>query len=922
MTFLSLFSDWVYTLLIGPLQLLFEMIFSLVYRHFNNPGISIIFLSLIVNLLVLPLYQRADKMQSEQRDLESKLQPWISHIKNTFSGDERFMMLQTFYRQNNYRPTSALKGSLALLLEIPFFVAAYRFLSGLLLLKGASFGPIKDLGVPDAMFTLGSITINVLPFLMTAINALSAAVYMKGFPTKNKIQTFGMALIFLVLLYNSPSGLVLYWTLNNLFSLGKNIFYKLNDPGQILKIAGIIFSIPALVACNVLLISRPEDTMRNKIILAFGIILLSSFLYFLVNSSKFKIPVIPPDINYDRLFFLGSLFLIILTGLLIPSALIGSSTDEFVSLSSYYSPFWYILHSALLAIGSFGIWFGIFYKLANNFFKKFMGLASLIFSGVFLVDYMFFGTHRSTINSLLVYITPPRDTSQTIFINSIVVVETAVILFFLWKNLKQFTNGVLLTACLAISIMSIINFSDINRELTNIKPLVDNYSSQLPEIPLSKHGKNVVILMMDRAVGYYVPFIMEERPELQQQFDGFTFYSNTLSFATKTNAALPAIFGGYEYTPAITNQRTDKLLVEKHNEALLMMPRLFSGEDYEVTVIDPSYANYTWIPDLRIYDDYPEIHAYLADGLFSDPAYVQGRINSRNRNFFCFSLYKTAPLAIQPMLYTGGMYNEPDVIAKKGNNRFALQTKESLVSAFGIELSFADAYGVLENLPVLTKVIDSDKNTYTTLDNGSTHEPLLLQMPDYSLSTSVDNQPFESDPITRRSVDGRTITIGTTLQMAHYHADIASFISIGKWMDYLREIGVYDNTRIIIVADHGHDLEFDENVLYHGADILAFNPVLMVKDFDDKGFYISDQFMTNADVPTIAMDGLIEAPVNPFTGNEVTNEMKNDEIHEIQWTDIWDTNKNNGNTFTPATWYAVHGTNIFDHDNWENIGVH
>ncbi len=922
MTFLSMLLDFVYTILIGPLQLLFEMIFSLAYRHFTNPGISIVFLSLIVNLLVLPLYQRADKMQSEQRDLESKLQPWISHIKNTFTGDERFMMLQTFYRQNNYRPTYALKGSLALLLEIPFFVAAYRFLSGLLLLKGVSFGPIKDLGMPDTMFTLGSVTINVLPFLMTAINALSAAVYMKGFPTKNKIQTYGMALIFLVLLYNSPSGLVLYWTLNNLFSLGKNIFYKLNDPGKILKIACIVFSIPALVACNVLLISRPEDTMRNKIILTIGILLLSVFLYILVNSSKFKIPEIPPDKNFDRLFFLGSLFLIILTGMLIPSALIGSSTGEFVSIASFYSPFLYVFHATVLAIGTFGIWFGIFYKLANNFFKKIMGLASLIFSSIFLIDYMFFGTHRSTINDMLVYKTPPRDTSQIIFINFIVILEVAVILYFLWKNLKRFTNGVLVAACLAISIMSIMNFSDINRELKKVKPMIETFSSQLPEITLSKHGKNVLIIMLDRAIGYYVPFIMEERPELQQQFDGFTFYSNTLSFAQKTNVALPAIFGGYEYTPAITNQRTDKLLVEKHNEALLMMPLLFSGKGYEVTVIDPSYANYTWIPDIQIYDKYPEIHAYLANGLFTDPIYKTERIKSRNRNFFCFSLYKTAPLAIQPMLYTGGMYNEPDVIAKKGSNRYATQTKESLVSAFGIEASFADAYSVLENLPVLTKVIDSNKNTYTTLDNVSTHEPLLLQMPDYTLSSAVDNQPFESDPITRRSIDGRTITIGTTFQMTHYHADIASFISLGKWMDYLRENGVYDNTRIIIVADHGTDLEFDENVLYQGTDILSFNPVLMVKDFDDKGFYISDQFMTNADVPTIAMDGLIESPVNPFTGNEVTNEMKNDEIHEVQWTNIWDTNKNNGYTFIPATWYAVHGRNIFDHDNWENIGVH
>ena len=146
------------------------------------------------------------------------------------------MILQTYYRQNNYSPTDSLKGSISLLLEIPFFIAAYQFLSHLTELQGVSFGPIADLASPDALICIGSVSINLLPFVMTGLNLISSAIFLKGFPLKSKIQLYGMALFFLVFLYNSPAGLVFYWTLNNLFSLVKTIFYKIKNPRKVLCI--------------------------------------------------------------------------------------------------------------------------------------------------------------------------------------------------------------------------------------------------------------------------------------------------------------------------------------------------------------------------------------------------------------------------------------------------------------------------------------------------------------------------------------------------------------------------------------------------------------------------------------------------------------------------------------------------------------
>ena len=113
------------TLLLKPLYLLFEVVYVMADKVIGNPGLSIIVLSLFMNFLVLPLYMRADAIQEEEHAVEKKLQKGVEHIKKTFSGDERMMMLQTYYRQNHYKPMYVLRSAVSLFLQIPFFIAAY-----------------------------------------------------------------------------------------------------------------------------------------------------------------------------------------------------------------------------------------------------------------------------------------------------------------------------------------------------------------------------------------------------------------------------------------------------------------------------------------------------------------------------------------------------------------------------------------------------------------------------------------------------------------------------------------------------------------------------------------------------------------------------------------------------------------------------
>ena len=107
----------IYSVLIRPLQIFFEYVFSVAQKGIGNPGLSIIVLSLTMNLLVLPLYNRADEVQEAEREMENRLRNGVAHIKKTFKGDEKMMMLQTYYRQNGYKPTDVFKGSVSLLLE-------------------------------------------------------------------------------------------------------------------------------------------------------------------------------------------------------------------------------------------------------------------------------------------------------------------------------------------------------------------------------------------------------------------------------------------------------------------------------------------------------------------------------------------------------------------------------------------------------------------------------------------------------------------------------------------------------------------------------------------------------------------------------------------------------------------------------------
>ena len=156
-----------YYLIIYPIEILLESTYSVLYEYRHNAGMSIIGVSIVINLLLLPLYNRADAISKEEQAKQRSMESWVTHIKKAFKGDERFMMLQTYYRKQGYKPIYSLRSSISLLLQIPFFIAAYHFLSNLSTLRGSGFLWLKDLGQPDQLIVFPSVILN--PFLSVKI---------------------------------------------------------------------------------------------------------------------------------------------------------------------------------------------------------------------------------------------------------------------------------------------------------------------------------------------------------------------------------------------------------------------------------------------------------------------------------------------------------------------------------------------------------------------------------------------------------------------------------------------------------------------------------------------------------------------------------------------------------------------------------
>ncbi|AHH03429.1 60 kDa inner membrane protein YIDC [Borrelia nietonii YOR] len=216
------------------IQVPMQLIMQIFYNVIPNWGLSIMFLTIVVRILIFPLTFKSFRATAEL----SKLQPKMKEIQVKFKNDPKRLNeeMGKLYREEGVNP---LGGCFPILLQLPVFFALYGLVNNFFLLRGASFIPgwIDDLSIGDSIYYFGYkvfmwTDIRILPFIMMVTQLISTIissnVSFKSLGSQQKILYFGMPIMFFFILYDMPSGLLIYWITTNIFTILQQYYIKMN----------------------------------------------------------------------------------------------------------------------------------------------------------------------------------------------------------------------------------------------------------------------------------------------------------------------------------------------------------------------------------------------------------------------------------------------------------------------------------------------------------------------------------------------------------------------------------------------------------------------------------------------------------------------------------------------------------------------
>ncbi|MGQ9615844.1 MAG: membrane protein insertase YidC [Spirochaetota bacterium] len=229
--------------LLKPVVLFLEWMIHSFYRLTGNYGIAIILMTIAIKIILHPLTYKS--FQSMRR--MSALQPKINEIRERYKNNPQQMNreMQALYRKEKVNPMG---GCLPMLLQLPIFYGLYTALSNMIELRNQAFLWIRDLSLPDTVATLktsipllgyrienqGYTDINILPFIMTATTLLQSRLTSGDQSNQqSRMMTYLFPIIFFFIFWNMPSGLVLYWTIQNVLTIAQQymIDYRFKKKG-------------------------------------------------------------------------------------------------------------------------------------------------------------------------------------------------------------------------------------------------------------------------------------------------------------------------------------------------------------------------------------------------------------------------------------------------------------------------------------------------------------------------------------------------------------------------------------------------------------------------------------------------------------------------------------------------------------------
>jgi len=213
---------------LGPLEKFLKWLLLIIYKLVPNYGVAIILLTLLVKILFFPL----TKKSSEATLRMQSVAPKIKELQEKYKDNRQKLNIEMaeLYKKEGYNPLS---GCLPMLLQIPIFFAMYNLFNNHFDLRGAEFisGWIPDLSLPESTYNfpagfrlpiLGWTALRLLPFIYLGSQLLYGKITQTPDQKANsqmKMMLYVMPIVFFFILYNVPSGLLIYWIFSNLFTM-------------------------------------------------------------------------------------------------------------------------------------------------------------------------------------------------------------------------------------------------------------------------------------------------------------------------------------------------------------------------------------------------------------------------------------------------------------------------------------------------------------------------------------------------------------------------------------------------------------------------------------------------------------------------------------------------------------------------------
>jgi len=187
------------------------------YRFLGNYGWAIVILTIVVRIPFIPILNKSQQSMKKMQ----KIQPLMAEIKEKYKKDPQKVQqeMMALYKKHKVNPVG---GCLPMLLQIPVFIALYNVLAKAIELRGAPFTLwITDLAAKDPYY--------VLPVVMGATMVLQQKMTPTAMdPTQAKMMML-MPIVFTFMFLSFPSGLVLYWLVNNILGIAQQ--YHTNKKG-------------------------------------------------------------------------------------------------------------------------------------------------------------------------------------------------------------------------------------------------------------------------------------------------------------------------------------------------------------------------------------------------------------------------------------------------------------------------------------------------------------------------------------------------------------------------------------------------------------------------------------------------------------------------------------------------------------------